>query len=159
MKTPHFFISCGDHDCLVAPNSSYIFDTALTAINKSHTYELIAGQGHGGSFWHNTAQDAKYLAFFNTSLDGNCGTSGIKATQGKAEKLHIWPNPATNQLNISLPENELTEIQIIDIAGKELLKNSMVKGNVTIDINHFKDGFYYVVARNTRIYRSALIVM
>jgi acetyl esterase/lipase len=67
---PVYFISCGDHDCSVAPNSSFIFDSALNAIGQTHTYELVAGQRHGGPFWHTPDQDAKYLTFFNTHLTG-----------------------------------------------------------------------------------------
>ena len=143
---PQVFVSCGDHDCLVAPYSSLLFDAALTEKNVTHTYELIAGQGHGGSFWHSTAQDAKYLEFFNAALADGCNTTDIKERDIKRSKISIFPNPATSGFTLELPADEYFDIQMKDLTGRNVYQQMQVTGSHHISISDFPAGLYLIEA-------------
>lgn len=142
-----FYVSCGDHDCLVAPYSSFLFDSALTSLGMSHTYELVAGQGHGGSFWHNTSQDAKYLAFFNANLALGCSVNtSLKETAVKIESLSVFPNPAQNSFTVRLPEQGNFNILVTDVTGRAVISESVKNGSVSINADNLADGLYVVKA-------------
>jgi len=143
---PQFFVSCGDHDCLVAPYSSLLFDAALTEKNVTHTYELVAGQGHGGSFWHNTAQDAKYLEFFNTALAAGCNPTAIKERDLKKSKVSIFPNPASASFTLELPANEYFEVNMKDLTGRSVYQGQHLSGSVIISISELPNGLYLIEA-------------
>lgn len=146
LSDPFFFISCGDHDCNVAPYSSFVFDSLLTAKGLPHTYELIANQAHGGSFWHSTAQDAKYLAFFNQSLADGCATTAIE-NQGLVNfNLMVYPNPAKESLTILLSEKSDFDVTIMDSLGRTLKSISNVSGTLTVPCTDFSKGLYLVKA-------------
>ena len=142
-----FYVSCGDHDCLVAPYSSFLFDGALTSLGMPHTYELVAGQGHGGSFWHNTSQDAKYLAFFNANLALGCAVNtSLNEKAVKIESLSVFPNPAQNSFTMRLPEQGNFNIRITDVTGRVVISESGKNGSVSINVNNLADGLYVVKA-------------
>jgi len=143
---PQFFVSCGDHDCLVAPYSSLLFDAALTEKNVTHTYELIAGQGHGGSFWHNTAQDAKYLEFFNTALASGCNPTAIKERNLKKSKVSIFPNPASDSFTLELPANEYFDVNMKDLTGRNVYQGQQLSGSIIISISELPNGLYLIEA-------------
>ena len=142
-----FYVSCGDHDCLVAPYSSLLFDNALTSLGMPHTYELVAGQGHGGSFWHNTSQDAKYLAFFNANLALGCAVNtSLNEKAVKIESLSVFPNPAQNSFTVRLPEQGNFNIRITDVTGRVVINESGKNGSVSINAYNLADGLYVVKA-------------
>lgn len=142
-----FYVSCGDHDCLVAPYSSLLFDNALTSLGMPHTYERVAGQGHGGSFWHNTSQDAKYLAFFNANLALGCAVNtSLNEKAVKIESLSVFPNPAQNSFTVRLPEQGNFNIRITDVTGRVVINESGKNGSVSINADNLADGLYVVKA-------------
>jgi len=142
-----FYVSCGDHDCLVAPYSSFLLDSTLSSLGMPHTYELIAGQGHGGSYWHNTTQDAKYLAFFNANLALGCAVNtSLNEKAVKIESLSVFPNPAQNSLTVRLPEQGNFNIRITDVTGRIVINESGKNGSVSINVNNLADGLYVVKA-------------
>jgi len=146
LSDPYFFITCGDHDCNVAPYSSFVFDSLLTAIGLPHTYELMAGQAHGGSFWHSTAQDAKYLAFFNESLEEGCTTAVIENAEQSKFNLLVYPNPAKESVTILLSEKSVFDVTIMDSLGKTVSALNDVSGSITVPCNQLSKGIYLVKA-------------
>lgn len=62
----------------------------------------------------------------------------------------IYPNPAKNELKISIKSEEIRSIQILDISGRLLLtKESVEKGITMIDLSGISNGAY-IVRVNTR---------
>jgi len=61
------------------------------------------------------------------------------------KKIRIWPNPASDFINIDHGENSLYGIAyliFVDLHGRELLKTPL---NERIDISSIPDGFYIIV--------------
>ncbi len=75
------------------------------------------------------------------------GTNGITELTGDASDITIFPNPATDKLNVDLSALEgQVNIKIFDITGK-LVVNSTNNGGSVIDVNlnTFTKGLYQVV--------------
>ena len=66
------------------------------------------------------------------------------------ENLAIWPNPATESINVSFASTDLsdTRIRIYDILGREVLNKQYVASSVLfneqIDVDHLTSGTYLV---------------
>ena len=59
------------------------------------------------------------------------------------QKIQVFPNPASNQLQIQWPEDfpEQVVYQIADIAGRVVERGQVAKGQA-ISLNQFKSGYY-----------------
>jgi hypothetical protein len=148
-----FFISAGDVDQNIPYTQGQNLCTAMVPVMGSPraSFEMMAGQGHGGSFWHNATQDAKYLTFFNAYLDGNCGTVGTVDELPKQKNLYIYPNPFEQFFTIQLPKDKAFDLHIVDIAGRIVMTKSDVSGNQTFNDTSFDTGSYVVRATNEKM--------
>jgi len=65
------------------------------------------------------------------------------ATVSNTPQINIYPNPVSNQLNISSPVN-LSHIQVLDITGKVLLSQAGNSHIMNIDVSSLSPGLYFV---------------
>lgn len=77
---------------------------------------------------------------------GSAIITGIDNYQNQtASQVKIWPNPATDQIRVSMTERPYSSsafISIIDISGHEVMK---VPYSETLDISRLSNGVYIVV--------------
>jgi hypothetical protein len=148
-----FFISAGDVDHNIPYTQGQNLCAALVPVIGSPraSFELIAGQGHGGSFWHNTTQDAKYLTFFNTWLDGNCATVGTIDERYIQQNLNIYPNPSEQQFTVQLPLDKAFDLYIMDITGRMVMTKNDLSGDQTFNGGGFDNGIYLVRATSEKM--------
>jgi len=148
-----FFISAGDVDHNIPYTQGQNLCAALVPVIGSPraSFELIAGQGHGGSFWHNATQDAKYLTFFNTYLDGNCGTVGTFDERYIQQDLNIYPNPSEQQFTVQLPQDKSFDLHIMDITGRMVMTKNDISGDQTFNGSSFNTGIYLVRATSEKM--------
>jgi acetyl esterase/lipase len=148
-----FFISAGDVDHNIPYTQGQNLCAALVPVIGSPraSFELIAGQGHGGSFWHNATQDAKYLTFFNTYLDGNCGTVGTVDERSIQLDLNIYPNPSGQQFTVQLPQDKAFDLHIMDITGRMVMTKNDISGDQTFNGSSFNTGIYLVRATSEKM--------
>ena len=66
------------------------------------------------------------------------------ATEGT---IRLYPNPASNVLNIALQGTEVNEVVVIDIYGKTAMRNTVADGNNSLDISSLPAGMYFVQLR------------
>lgn len=74
--------------------------------------------------------------------------------------LNIYPNPASNNINIDLNYNiEDMKITIVDAEGNEIFKQNNYNKSLNLDINNFANGVYYVLITNDNeaIFKSFVI--
>ncbi|MEO8760724.1 MAG: peptidoglycan DD-metalloendopeptidase family protein [Bacteroidia bacterium] len=75
----------------------------------------------------------------------NCATTGITASKvSETEQLTIYPNPVTNILQVISSNLQLTQLQVIDILGNELIQATIQQGNATIDVSNLANGVYFI---------------
>jgi acetyl esterase/lipase len=143
-----FFISAGSADQNIPYTQGQNFNNALSPVlgSTSTSFELMAGAGHGGSFWHTTAQDAKYLEFYNTSLANGCSLTSTKPLSSTQTQVVVYPNPASNNLFIVLPNNIEYNILVINAIGQVVYQKEKAAMQVNIPVNRLPRGVYSVKA-------------
>ena len=62
----------------------------------------------------------------------------------KAITLSIYPNPATNYMNINLYDTEVNTYTIYDVQGKVINSNNIINNTFIIDLTQFEEGTYFV---------------
>ena len=59
--------------------------------------------------------------------------------------VSIYPNPATNLINVVLPSVENTEVVIFNMVGEVIYQNDkLTKTNFTVDMSNHSNGIYFV---------------
>ncbi|PBQ30371.1 hypothetical protein CNR22_00865 [Sphingobacteriaceae bacterium] len=89
-----------------------------------------------------------------TGTDANGCTSKAAITQNVSQclglkvnglkGLSVYPNPASSELTVTLPDNSDKIITVIDLTGRVLSSNSSSKESTKIDLSNFANGIYYV---------------
>ena len=67
--------------------------------------------------------------------------------QNENTVVRMYPNPASNVLNIALEGSEVNEVVIIDIYGKTVVRNNVADGTNSLDISSLPAGMYFVQLR------------
>jgi len=57
--------------------------------------------------------------------------------------FNIYPIPATNNLTIEAQNNELTNLNLVDVNGKEILKKEFTQ-STSLDVSKISKGMYYL---------------
>lgn len=68
-----------------------------------------------------------------------CNTSSINPYN---TTIKVFPNPVLDQLNISIENNNLSELIIFDITLRTLIKKSF-RGEILVSTNQFRNGVYF----------------
>ncbi len=73
--------------------------------------------------------------------------------------LNCYPNPTSNQINISLPSEEKWAISITDITGKIISTQNYFGNKFSTDVHEFSKGIYFIRLTNSQnqIYHSRFI--
>ncbi|MEM8583345.1 MAG: Ig-like domain-containing protein [Bacteroidota bacterium] len=86
---------------------------------------------------------------------GNCVQGGITITEAtrvinpELDKMHIFPNPSTGQVTISLPElNTDTEWAVLNTMGQELIRSNISGLQTELNLSQYPAGTYYVRLEN-----------
>jgi len=62
--------------------------------------------------------------------------------------IQVYPNPATHVINISLEGNEVSEIRIMDVEGRQIAQiNPANQSLVSIPVDTYAPGVYFVQAQ------------
>ncbi len=106
----------------------------------------------------NITNDSAYFYFVMLQANGNGGTSGdvvakgmkkavmnvLSATKDEQNKLvKVFPNPATDYINVSIPDNETADLILTDVAGKKIFE-TQVQNSYVLDVRAMKHGIYFI---------------
>ena len=61
-----------------------------------------------------------------------------------ADEFVMYPNPASDHLNISLP-NENVKLTVVDIAGRKMVEKEVSQKSIRLNTSKFKNGTYVLV--------------
>ncbi|MBC8319447.1 MAG: choice-of-anchor J domain-containing protein [Bacteroidetes bacterium] len=146
-----FILISTDYDGSSNPNtatwdditSNYTFpDPGSWSFNDAGTFDITA-----------FASDATYIAFLYNSTSSDASTWEVDNAEvlgmlntgignENISKLNVYPNPASNKLNVK--STEPGEIRIISITGKLILEMDIIKGTNSIEIETLSSGLYIV---------------
>jgi hypothetical protein len=103
---------------------------------------------------HNYTMDSAAVKTSYTSLSG--ALTGIKSLENNAIPLSIYPNPATENMTIALPEtNEVYSYQIVNALGKVLVNGTAHSGKNNISISTLTQGVYIIVLHDNKGNRAS----
>lgn len=118
----------------------------ISALNNQG--EIVVSETYNGR-WVSFGKDPNDELYIISIDDGKIyrihGERVIGVEDHKTPTIQITPNPATNQLLISLTDEPIEEIQIFDIQGRLIHSEKSVKAMESqISVSHFKTGVYFV---------------
>ena len=101
----------------------------------------------GGSFFEIDGQPAKYFAKYIGDHSTDICSEPISATpEPMQEGFSLWPNPATDMLQIQAPAF-IESIWVYDAMGREVLRPNGSGERMSISVGHLPAGLYYVSLR------------
>ncbi len=134
-----FYVLCGN-------------DTTILSDTVAHITN-----GNGGSFfWDTNVDSAQYIKIYCVKRGTEYGnslyeirafgksanTTGINYVS-KLNNIHIYPNPASDNINVTLPEAEQCIVSIFDINGKLVQQEKHDTKTIQLNIKPLGKGVYY----------------
>ena len=139
-STTHYIWSFGNGDSSFEENPAYVYDINGT---YSVTLQAIDDCGQESSF-------TKNIDVFLNKID-----------QFEATKIKVFPNPATNYVNLDLSrlETQQVKISILDILGKTITTFHYEEKSPIIDISYLNSGLYFlkVEQRNLNVILKLIV--
>ncbi|MCX6197777.1 MAG: T9SS type A sorting domain-containing protein [Bacteroidetes bacterium] len=161
----NYYVTATDgNNCSAISNHLSIFVYPLPPVSVSVNGDtLISHNGNSYQWYRNgnlipNATDSVYIATqsgnYTVTLTDEHGCyvssngipvniSGIAETEISDFGFRIFPNPATENLNVVV-ENKLVgkQISISDLSGRVLLNEKITTTNLKLEISHFPNGIY-----------------
>ena len=112
--------------------------------NILYEYNHASGGGGGGN---NMAKTAIY----ELDYPGLIGVVTDVKNQDIQFELDIYPNPATDKINVLLPSTTTlpVEVEIYDVMGKKVGTHTATKKSFFLEINSLEKGIYFIKANTT----------
>ena len=87
----------------------------------------------------------------------NVKTNNLSSELFEQEKINIYPNPSNGIFNIE--NDNITKIEIFDLAGKLILKQENEFGVSSVDLNQYLKGIYLdkIISKNNQVNTIKLI--
>lgn len=139
---PEFIINSIDYD----NNGRKRFHYSISSYNGYYTEGIGSNNGiiRFFNFYGSTAEIL--FCWGNTKNQNGCVSETLTTKRYNLDKVTVFPNPVKDILAIKNSENII--IKIFSSTGS-LLKTSISKSNLEIDISSFKSGIYILEASNS----------
>ena len=136
-----FFIIHGADDCVVPSYQSTLLSSALSAARiPADNFIIAEGRGHGDPYFKTTSITTMFNDFFLTHLLTPCIISSA-IRERKLRNVTVFPNPATDKIEIVLSLKDNFSVEILNIIGITVLH---VRNQNTIDISGLRRGVYFL---------------
>jgi plastocyanin len=101
---------------------------------------------------------------------GSSGMKGIITVQNPTNiavnevdnNISFYPNPVKSILyfNLNLPENQISQLRIMNVAGQGLMEMEVKNGSNNIDLGKLPAGLYYVILTSDKklLYSTKIIL-
>lgn len=76
------------------------------------------------------------------------------------ESLFIYPNPASDEVNVFLPQTNTWELSVMDICGRIVdVKSDCQENKVSIAVDRLKNGIYFLICKgNGKVIKKKFVV-
>lgn len=130
---------------------------AVTNPENVHSYSWNFGDGSTAAnapsgISHTYEEDGTYSV--TVTISNDCGTETLtqsitihntaSVAVNTIEGLKVYPNPASDKITISLPENQEASATIYSVSGSELYETSMFQSQAEINVQNWEKGVYFV---------------
>ncbi len=131
-------------------------------VSPLHVTEVDGSKIKNGGSTFILADDGKWGVWFS---DGQRDfISSVFDTEIISDELNLYPNPVTDEINLSLIDNtkNLSRVEIFDISGKKVissdLQNSAKTSTTRINVRELSTGLYHVICTaEDKVYSSKFI--
>ena len=81
----------------------------------------------------------------DTSCNQSIIVNDCTAIEESADnKVFIYPNPANNEIYVTIQKDLVHQIQIIDMLGETVFKQNVIDESSRIDVGFLEQGIYFV---------------
>jgi hypothetical protein len=80
------------------------------------------------------------------AFDPSCLNVGLLDLPLQSTGMHIWPNPASDQVFIELTDSKPTPLRMMDAFGRLVLNTVAYNGFAKMDVKQLPKGIYWIVA-------------
>ena len=116
--------------------------------------ELLNNNISDGDYYSNTIKLLSMLTISGNYWVPNCDDLGVNEFNFNEANIIIYPNSTKDLINIKV-ENQLKKDnlsgKIIDIHGKVLMSNIIIKDNKQLDISFLETGIYFISIESNKI--------
>lgn len=86
--------------------------------------------------------------------------NGLSLTEFEIEELdlNIYPNPFSDEISISIPENEFVEISIFNILGKLVKQGTLTNSAPSLDVRSLSQGIYISKLQSGNIIKTIKLI-
>jgi len=121
------------------------------------------GKGLGQTFYENAGivTDSRYLFYFKKG-DRECGTkdvTGIGDSETTYSDIIVFPNPASNNLLVTLLHDQINSVYLLDLAGKTVWMDNVQTNSYWLDLGLIEPGIYILKATTENGEETAKIII
>ena len=127
-----------------AIDSMWVMGTFISVTTNSFTdYDWYTATSHTSVISISVTADGSSVSYRTDGV-------GIDEQVSLQSQLHLYPNPATNRINVEFPEkiSSNAEVYIYNLAGKQVAQCTKTGSNYSADINTLAPGEYIIKAGN-----------
>jgi hypothetical protein len=121
------------HPSLMAP--------ALAEMKPMISIDLANAASAQYRYYVTDALNNTYLDSVDLTINFTLGVASLK----QVPSISVSPNPASDNVNISLGTTENGNIRILDVLGKVIYSESIYNGQKNINVSDFKNGVYFIM--------------
>lgn len=86
----------------------------------------------------------------------DCAIVGVEDME--KENITVYPNPATNMVNVNLAGDKEAKVQMFNLVGQQVY-NGTATNTASINVSNMKAGVYMLkVSQNGKVYTSKVVV-
>ncbi|MDZ7742928.1 MAG: T9SS type A sorting domain-containing protein [Bacteroidota bacterium] len=165
----------GSHRAFCAPGSWYTSPVKYNVYRKilSGEFEKLNDTLIGETEYRDTIPNNEIYWYYVTGVYEECESDSSRnilidpfvneELNNIENAIQLFPNPATDQIKITLPENlhDIIILKIFSITGRLILSNSFYphSSQKVVDISKLHSGFYFVnISIGNRGYAQKLII-
>lgn len=135
-----------NYDCLISTDQN--FQIPCSAYNGTYSLSFVNGSMittnefllSAVSITANGSMTTSFTSEQPFAISDLCTLTSL--SELKNDVLEIYPNPATDKVNIRLTES--STINIMDISGRQVFSGQYEKGDAMVDVSHLTSGVYVV---------------
>jgi len=86
-------------------------------------------------------------------------TSTLNTIEAQATNFVLYPNPASEVINIKGLNNGIHDIKVLNTLGQIVLKTSTVNENIQLNVNSLEAGFYVVTVKSEKAYEAFKVLL
>lgn len=134
-------------------NLYYPQERYLVSYSPKEDTVRVLEQSIDPSGWITKSGDRFYNYYYNTSVGINENVNEIQ--------FDIFPNPSTDQINITAENIVVDQIRIVDLSGKIVFESNarLNSSKITVPVHHLSNGTYVLTVGSNGVQTSKKIVV